>query len=195
MKKKVMTARNLLKIRSELNELGIDIWIDGGWGIDALLGKETRNHKDIDFIADKKFYKQIREYFTKKGYVVSTEEPDERWHFIMDGPEGELDVMLVGFLEEGGATYEPVGVDVEAFPAFAFEGRGSIKGVDVRCVSAKYRMLCLTKAFGVVERTGYVFSEKDYNDLKAISEKFSIPMPEEFEKAKENSFPDNWLEL
>lgn len=190
-----MSAEQLLEIRSELNNLGIKIWIDGGWGVDALLGKETRPHKDMDFIADKKFYSQIRNYFTEKGYKVSKEEPDDRWHFIMDGPGGQLDIMLVGLLEEGGASYEPVGLDVEAFPAFAFEGRGSINGVEVECISAKYRLLCLTKGFGVVGRTGYVFSEKDYDDLKAISNKFNIPMPEEFEKAKLNGFPENWLEL
>jgi lincosamide nucleotidyltransferase A/C/D/E len=27
---------------------GIRIWIDGGWGVDALLGKQSRAHKDLD---------------------------------------------------------------------------------------------------------------------------------------------------
>ncbi len=29
-----------------LQKLGIQIWVDGGWGVDALLGEETRIHKE-----------------------------------------------------------------------------------------------------------------------------------------------------
>lgn len=186
-----MTGEELLKIRGELNDLGIKIWIDGGWGVDILLGKETRPHKDMDFIADKKFYKTIRDHFFSKGYTVSEEEPDEEWHFIMEGPEGMVDVMLLGFMEDGTATYAPA--NGGRFPAFAFDGIGEINGVKVECVSAEYRLMCLTKAYGVVLRTGYIFNEKDYIDLKALSEKFDIPMPLEFEEAKENGFPGTSL--
>ena len=27
---------------------GIKVYVDGGWGVDALLGRETRIHNDID---------------------------------------------------------------------------------------------------------------------------------------------------
>jgi lincosamide nucleotidyltransferase A/C/D/E len=187
-----MSAERLLTLRSELNNLGIQVWIDGGWGIDALLEEETRSHKDMDFIADKRFYDDIRSFFFSKGYKVSEDEPDTEWHFLLEGPDGEIvDVMLVGFLEEGGATYPPAGEGVTAFPAYAFEGKGKINSKDVECISAEYRLLCLTKDYGVVGRTGYVFNEKDYNDLKAISDKFNITMPPEFEEAKANGFPEN----
>ena len=32
------------------DELGIEVWIDGGWGVDALLGECTRPHQDLDII-------------------------------------------------------------------------------------------------------------------------------------------------
>ena len=32
------------------DELGIKVWIDGGWGVDALLGECTRDHQDLDII-------------------------------------------------------------------------------------------------------------------------------------------------
>lgn len=32
----------------------IEIWLDGGWGVDALLGKETRQHNDIDLFVEEK---------------------------------------------------------------------------------------------------------------------------------------------
>jgi hypothetical protein len=29
---------------------GTQLWVDGGWGIDALLDRQTRSHKDFDAI-------------------------------------------------------------------------------------------------------------------------------------------------
>ncbi len=34
----------VLKIYKLFQENSIEVWIDGGWGIDALLGKQTRSH-------------------------------------------------------------------------------------------------------------------------------------------------------
>jgi hypothetical protein len=31
-----------------LEEHGIDVWLNGGWGVDALLGHQTREHEDLD---------------------------------------------------------------------------------------------------------------------------------------------------
>ena len=32
------------------DELDITVWIDGGWGVDALLGEWTREHQDLDIM-------------------------------------------------------------------------------------------------------------------------------------------------
>jgi hypothetical protein len=32
---------------------GLVVWLDGGWGIDALLGRETRTHADLDLVIDR----------------------------------------------------------------------------------------------------------------------------------------------
>ena len=39
----------------------IEIWLDGGWGVDALLGKETRQHNDIDLFVEEKNYNKFIE--------------------------------------------------------------------------------------------------------------------------------------
>ena len=33
-----------------INQAGVDVWVDGGWGVDALAGRETRRHKDLDLL-------------------------------------------------------------------------------------------------------------------------------------------------
>jgi hypothetical protein len=47
-----MTSADVIDIYSTLGGLGIKIWIDGGWGVDALLGRQTRPHKDLDIALD-----------------------------------------------------------------------------------------------------------------------------------------------
>ena len=41
-----MNIDDVLILIQELNNLNIDVWITGGWGVDALLGKQTRQHDD-----------------------------------------------------------------------------------------------------------------------------------------------------
>jgi lincosamide nucleotidyltransferase A/C/D/E len=43
-----------------LEKLGIEIWVDGGWGVDALLGEQTRPHKDLDIAIQQKDVPQLR---------------------------------------------------------------------------------------------------------------------------------------
>jgi len=33
-----------------LDKAAIPAWLDGGWGVDALLNTQTRPHKDLDLI-------------------------------------------------------------------------------------------------------------------------------------------------
>lgn len=36
----------VLDVLAAFDAGGIDYWVDGGWGIDALLGRQTREHRD-----------------------------------------------------------------------------------------------------------------------------------------------------
>jgi lincosamide nucleotidyltransferase A/C/D/E len=47
-------------------ENGIAIWLDGGWGVDALLGEETRIHNDIDLFAEERNSKEFIEALKKR---------------------------------------------------------------------------------------------------------------------------------
>lgn len=47
-----MDAARVLSVVDALGEAGVDWWIAGGWGVDALLGRETRRHCDLDVVVD-----------------------------------------------------------------------------------------------------------------------------------------------
>jgi hypothetical protein len=44
------------------------VWIDGGWGVDALLGVQTRPHKDLDVAVEPKQVAALREFLHKQEY-------------------------------------------------------------------------------------------------------------------------------
>src|SRR5436189_4743318 len=44
-----MTSIDVIDLYTTLANLGIEMWVDGGWGVDALLGEQTRPHHDLDF--------------------------------------------------------------------------------------------------------------------------------------------------
>ena len=44
----MMTATDVLGVLSRLEAAGLTAWVDGGWGVDALLEETTRDHGDLD---------------------------------------------------------------------------------------------------------------------------------------------------
>src|SRR6266536_3316854 len=48
-----MIAACVVEVVRELERGGVVVWVDGGWGIDALLGRETRPHADLDLVIDR----------------------------------------------------------------------------------------------------------------------------------------------
>ena len=45
-----MTAADAAGILGCLRAARVDVWLEGGWGVDALVGGQTRDHKDLDVI-------------------------------------------------------------------------------------------------------------------------------------------------
>jgi hypothetical protein len=45
-----MTQDDVVEILGLLVPQVIDVWVDGGWGVDALLGYQSRTHNDIDLV-------------------------------------------------------------------------------------------------------------------------------------------------
>ena len=43
----------LLRVCRELSDAELTYWIAGGWGLDVLVGCETRRHGDLDFVLDR----------------------------------------------------------------------------------------------------------------------------------------------
>ena len=47
-----MSADDVLRVLRALDTRSLPYWLAGGWGIDALIGKQNRTHDDLDVIID-----------------------------------------------------------------------------------------------------------------------------------------------
>jgi lincosamide nucleotidyltransferase A/C/D/E len=47
-----MAAEQVLEILEVLDTLGVEYWLAGGWGVDAVVGSQTRSHDDLDIILE-----------------------------------------------------------------------------------------------------------------------------------------------
>lgn len=155
------------------DRLGIGVWIDGGWGVDALLGEETRPHQDLDIIVQEVDVPRLRSALLEAGHVDIPRDDTRAWNFVMGEPGlGELDFHVVVFDESGDGVYGP-SENGDVFPAWAFGGVGEIGGRAVRCMTAEYQ---------VRSHTGYTLAPKDIADVVALRDRFGVELAPEHEQ-------------
>src|SRR5258707_9710401 len=63
-----MTAADVISLYTELQKLSINIWVDGGWGVDALICEQTRPHKDLDIAIQRRDIPQLRALLEARCY-------------------------------------------------------------------------------------------------------------------------------
>lgn len=68
-KKTLMTAQDVVAILRLFEQNGIADIVDGGWGVEALLGKQTRPHNDLDIALSHNDVPKARELLVARGYL------------------------------------------------------------------------------------------------------------------------------
>ena len=168
---KEMTATDVIKFNIDLEKSGIAIWIDGGWGVDALLGKQTRLHADLDIAIEQKYLKKAVGLLEKHGYQNVPHDDTCPWNFVLGDNKGhEIDFHVIVIDDNGNGIYGPPEKG-EMYPAGALVGQGRIKKHPVKCIAPDYM---------VKFHTGYKLRESDYQDIGALCKKFRIALPEEY---------------
>lgn len=180
-KESKMTADDVVHFYRELEDIGIEIWINGGWGVDALLEHSTRSHGDLDIIVQEQDVKAIRSLLDSKGYKILQRDDLSDINFHLADDQGhEIDFTVIVFDREGNGIFGPA-ENGEMNPADSFKGMGRINNYSVHCVSPEY---------AIRFRTGYEIRKRDYKDVKALVEKFGLKYPEEYIDLDLQHLPD-----
>jgi len=169
---KEMTAEDVVELMQLLEANDIEVYVDGGWGIDALLGEQTRKHGDLDIALPHKYVPKLRDVLEARGYKNVPRNDTRDCNFVLGDNSGhEIDVHSYTFDEDGnnifGVAYEPRHLT----------GKGSINGHLVKCIPPDVM---------VEFHSGYELDEDDYHDVKAICDRFDISLPDEYKKFIKN---------
>ena len=149
-----------------LEQNHIEVIIDGGWGVDALQGEQTRRHGDLDIAVQHKDAAKIRALLEARGYQDVPRDDTRDCNFVLGDEQGRLvDFHTFTFDAEGNLVF---GVE---YPFDSLDGTGSILGYPVKCISPEWM---------VKFHTGYPLDENDYQDVKALCQRFGLEIPPEY---------------
>ena len=156
----MITADSVLAIFTWLKENGITIWIDGGWSVDALIGKQTREHDDLDIAVHRKDNVKLRKLLESNGYTEEKRFDSSEFMYVMVSEPGiSIDVHVFEYDKDRNNTY---GIK---YPFGSLTGTGTINGQSVNCIDP---------AFMLQFKTGYEPKEKDLMDIRALCEKYGF---------------------
>ncbi len=163
-----MTKDDVIAFVQLLERHDIALYIDGGWGVDALLGEQTRPHADLDIAVEHKDAPQIRALLEARGYEDVPRDDTRPCNFVLGDDEGrQIDVHSYTFDADGNNIY---GVP---YPYESLSGTGTIGGYPVKTIAPDWM---------VKFHTGYEIDAGDYHDVKLLCRRFGIDLPPEYEK-------------
>jgi len=170
-----MTARDAREIYQLLGEARIRCWVVGGWGIDALIGRQTRPHKDLDVLLVRGEHARARERLHRNGFILdftweeNTEvdsgpgvtpghgggPPVHTAYVLVDGDGRQIDVHVLD------DDLTPLWTTDRAFVSGALEATGTIDGIQVRCLSAQMQRIA---------HSGYPLPDEQRRDLELLAD-------------------------
>jgi len=158
-----MNSVDVLKLYADLQANNIPIWIDGGWCVDALLGRQTRPHADLDLAVEQQHEPPLRALLLAWGYCEESRDNSTAWNFILKDASGRrLDIHVFAYDEQGKHIY---GIP---YPYGSLTGTGFIDGQMVNSISPEWMFQF---------KTAYQPAEKDLQDVQALADQFGFRIP------------------
>lgn len=161
-----MNAEDVLKVIQLFNQHRIEIIIDGGWGVDALLGEQTRLHEDLDVAVFHKDVQTIRLLLEERGYREVPRDDSWECNFVYGDDQGHL-------IDFHSCTFDDKGNNIFGvkYPYESLQGSGTIADFPVRCVPPDWL---------VKFHSGYELDENDFHDVKLLCKRFNLVILEDF---------------
>ena len=167
-----MTGRDVVEVLEWLHEASVAVWVDGGWGVDVLVGDQTRPHADLDLALDEKDLDRAREILEQREFRHdTTADPGLPARLVMrDERARQVDLHPLVFTGDGNGwqRLSESGKAWGHYPADDLRGVGTVNERPVRCLSPQLQFRF---------RLGYEWTAQDEHDLRLLIERFGMPVP------------------
>ncbi len=167
-----MPAPEVLRVLDGLESSGVQARLAGGWGVDALLGRQTRRHRDLDVVidSDEEGERNALARFQGLGYSpVAERSPAGQWmpaKVVLRHPSGRtVDLLLAHPAADGLPT-----ADVET--GFAYGPDSFTVGV-----VGDREVSCLSPSMQAMFHDGYEPPEQDRRDMTLLCQHFRLSPP------------------
>src|SRR3954471_14934729 len=97
-----MQLTEVIRVLDALADAGIPAWLEGGGGVDALVGHQTRAHRDVDVDIDASQEAEALAVLQTLGYEIETDWRPNRVELGLSGL-GWIDVHPLQFQRDGSA--------------------------------------------------------------------------------------------
>jgi lincosamide nucleotidyltransferase A/C/D/E len=152
-----MRFDDVAAVLDALDAGAVRYWVGGGWGVDILVGRQTREHRDLDLGVDDVGFDACLQRLADLGYVRETDWLPVRVELRADG-ECWVDVHPIRFDADGHGRQAGLGGKDFHYPPEAFT-TGTLRGREIRCLSVEQQ-----RRF----RSGYEHQDKDRHDLAQL---------------------------
>ena len=126
-----VTAQDAASHYASFDDAALRVWVDGGWAVDALLGRQLREHDDLDLALDIRDFGDFSEAAASLGFAQTGGDGPHNV-VLCDATGRRLDVHLF-IRDDDGAVVGGI-----AYPTESLTGTGLIGGRTVRCISAPF---------------------------------------------------------
>lgn len=159
----------VVRVLELFDSAGIEVVIDGGWGIDALVGEQTREHKDLDLVIERSRLKHAKGLLGRVGLTHDGGAwPGLPARVLMRGQSEAVDLHPVVFDEVGNGWQQLTERSWGLYDADGLSGLGRIGSRPVACLTAGLQLR---------HHLGYEWSDDDLHDLELLHLRFGVPLP------------------
>ena len=158
-----MTRQDAIEIYLLLATRSINVWIDGGFCVDALVGRATREHGDLDIAVERQDADTLCAVLANEGFSKLAREDISPWSFVLSDGRRNVDVHVFAYDASGKNIY---GIE---YPFGSLTGTGELDGVKVACVAPEWMLRF---------KTAYAPTAKDIADVTALAQRFGFAIPE-----------------
>ena len=161
-----MDSTEVLRVVTALRDGGVTAGISGGWGIDALLGRRTRPHADVDLGIDTTQLDLALTLLAEIGYSIVADQRPARVE--LRAVAGRVDLHPIVWKPDGSGVQTGFGTERFEYPPGSLNAPGTIDGESVQCATPDLQVLF---------HSHHEPRDHDRRDMAALADHFGLSLP------------------